>query len=307
MPDGNIQIAHFGAIRGLDGWKDFDTVIVAGREQPPPLTMENMARCLFGADQERLLLTGEYVPQMRGHLAKDGTRTAVTVQVHPDLRVQALVEQVREREIEQMVGRLRLVHRERPARVLLLTSLPTALPVDRLTTWEEIMPDRLEQAVMHGRAVLPLSYSELARAHPQLWATSEEARSWLRRKGGHVPLRESYWKATTLSVATLVSYRRPGQRRGSPHQAILPGRVESKGMAEDLLATVVGGVEQVSVLQVIARAGVFEAPPGVLPEPLVIPGLRTIVRPADGSGPSDEIVIRIVPPWTGPPPLGMAA
>ena len=31
-----IEIASFGAIRGLDGWKDFDTVIVAGREQPPP-------------------------------------------------------------------------------------------------------------------------------------------------------------------------------------------------------------------------------------------------------------------------------
>ena len=106
-----IDVAHFGSIRGLDGWKDFDTVIVAGREQPPPQAIENMARCLFGADPEPLLLTGEYVPQMRGHRMKDGTRTAVMVQVHPDLRVQALVEQVREREIEQMVGRLRLVHR----------------------------------------------------------------------------------------------------------------------------------------------------------------------------------------------------
>ena len=36
LADPNINIAHFGAIRGLDGWKDFDTVIVAGREQPGP-------------------------------------------------------------------------------------------------------------------------------------------------------------------------------------------------------------------------------------------------------------------------------
>ena len=82
-PDANIHIAHFGSIRGLDGWKDFDTVIVAGREQPQPLDVENMARSLFGADAEPLLLTGEYVPQMRGHRTKDGTRTAVPVQVHP--------------------------------------------------------------------------------------------------------------------------------------------------------------------------------------------------------------------------------
>ena len=77
-PDTKIHVAHFGAIRGLDGWKDFNTVIIAGREQPPPLTVENMARSLFGADPEPLLLTGEYVSQMRGHLVKDGTRTAVT-------------------------------------------------------------------------------------------------------------------------------------------------------------------------------------------------------------------------------------
>ena len=30
----NIEIAHFGAIRGLDEWRDCDTVIVIGREEP---------------------------------------------------------------------------------------------------------------------------------------------------------------------------------------------------------------------------------------------------------------------------------
>ena len=138
---------------------------------------------------ERLLLTGNYVPQMRGHLMKDGSRTAVTVQVHPDPRVQALVEQVREREIEQMVGRLRLVHRTQPARVLLLTNTPTALAVDQLTTWEGIMPDKMEQAIVRGRGVLPLSSAELARVHPELWATAEEADIWWRRKGSQVPIR----------------------------------------------------------------------------------------------------------------------
>ena len=156
-PDANTHTAHFGAIRGLDGWKDFDTVIVAGREQPKAVDVENMARSLFGADAEPLLLTGEYVPQMRGHRTKDGTRTAVQVQVHPDLRVQALVEQLREREVEQMVGRLRLVHRSRPARVFLLSNVPTALPVDRFTTWEEVMPGKMDQAILAGRGVLPLS------------------------------------------------------------------------------------------------------------------------------------------------------
>ena len=181
--DPNISIAWFGAIRGLDGWKDFDTVIVAGREQPPPLEVENMARSLFGGDTERLLLTGEFVYQMRGHRMKDATRTAVRVQVHPDLRVQALVEQVREHEVEQMVGRLRLVHRTTPARVFLLSNLPTSLLVDRLAPWAEVIPGKLERAIVAGRGVLPLSYSELARVHPSLWATARGLRALATAKG----------------------------------------------------------------------------------------------------------------------------
>ena len=138
LADPNISIAHFNAIRGLDGWKNFDTVIVAGREQPRPLDAENMARCLFGADAERLLLTGEFVSQMRGHNIKDGTRTAVVVQVHPDLRVQALVEQIREREVEQMVGRapLTLCSEAVPASVTVLARRP-ARPGAR-SSWRKL-------------------------------------------------------------------------------------------------------------------------------------------------------------------------
>ena len=250
LADPNISIAHFGAIRGLDGWKDFDTVIVAGREQPPPLAVENMAR--MPVRRRRRAAAAHRRVRVRrcaGHRMKDGTRTAVVVQVHPDLRVQALVEQIREREVEQMVGRLRLVHRTTPARVFLLSNLPTALPVDRLATWDEVMPGKMEQAIVAGRGVLPLSAAELARAHPSLWATAQEAEHWMARKGAQVPIRELYWNVGTLSVATLVSYRRPGHRRGSPHQAILPGRVESTELAEDLLAAVVGEVEQVRILE----------------------------------------------------------
>ena len=198
------------------------------------------------------------------------------VQVHPDLRVQALVEQIREREVEQMVGRLRLVHRATPARVFLLSNLPTALPVDRLTTWASIIPSKIEQAIVAGRGVLPLSAAELARVHPSLWATAREVEHWMARKGTQVPIRELYWNVGTLSVATLVSYRRPGQRRGSPHQAILPGRVECTEVAKELLAAVVGEVEQSRIIERIVRTGVFAAAQNAVLEPLLIPGLRTI-------------------------------
>jgi hypothetical protein len=257
---------HFGAIRGLDGFKNYDSVIVAGREQPPPVVVENMARALFGADQERLLLTGEYVPQMRGHRMRDGTRTAVVVQVHPDPRVQALVEQIREREIEQMVGRLRLVHRAVPARVFLLSNLPTALPVHRLASWHEVIPTKLEQAIAAGRGVVPLSAAELARAHPSLWATEREFKDWQRRKGVQVPIRDNYWNLHPLSEATLVSYRRAGQSRGSPHTAIVPAGMAPAAALEALL----GPVEHVTVLETWHRpAAIIED--YAEPEPIAVP------------------------------------
>jgi hypothetical protein len=202
---------------------------------------------------------------MRGYLMKDGSRTAVTVQVHPDPRVQALVEQVREREIEQMVGRLRLVHRTRPARVFLLTNTPTALAVDRLTTWEGIMPDKMEQAIVRGRGALPLSSAELARVHPDLWATANEVDHWRKRKGSQVPIRVSYWNVATLSVATLVSYRRPGQRRGSPHRAIIPGDVYCPDTAALDLAPLLGAVEDVRLVETLHRPMDPPAPVTTLP------------------------------------------
>ena len=90
--------------------------------------------------------------------------------------MQAWVEQSREREIEQAVGRLRLVWREKPGRVILLSNLPTGLIVDRLIRWDDLMPPRLAVAAARGNWVLPLSRSELTRLHPDLWENARAAR-----------------------------------------------------------------------------------------------------------------------------------
>jgi len=48
------------------------------------------------------------------------------------------------------------------------------------------MPGKIEQAIVAGRGVVPLSYSELARAHPSLWGKAEHARNSFRGKGGEM-------------------------------------------------------------------------------------------------------------------------
>jgi hypothetical protein len=173
-------IEWFGNIRGLDRYKDFDTVIIAGREQPPVEAAEAQARALFADDPEPLTLTGDLVEQGRGYRLRDGRSIAGTVAVHPDPRVQTVLEQVRERETAQAIDRLRLIHRTRPARVIVLSNVVLDLTVDRLTTWREIMPTRLEQAAARGLAV-PLSATELHRCFPDLWPSAEAAKKDLQR------------------------------------------------------------------------------------------------------------------------------
>ena len=52
-------VEWFGNIRGIDRYKHFDTVIIAGREQPRVDAVEAQARALFADDPEPLILTGE--------------------------------------------------------------------------------------------------------------------------------------------------------------------------------------------------------------------------------------------------------
>ena len=311
--DANIDIVHFGAIRGLDGWKEFDSVIVAGREQPPPWKMEKRARALFGGDPDPLRLGG-YVLKKHDYQMRKSMPIAVNVWVHPDRRVQSLLEQARECEIVQLVGRLRPVHRSTPARVFLLSNVPTSLTVDRLALWLAVIPGKLERALIAGRGVLPLSYVELARVHPGVWGTAGACRMWVQRnsaqiskKGIHPSLIFLYWNLCGVSQATLVSYRGPFAQCGPLCRALLPGRFEPAAMepARELLVSVVGKIDQFQILDVILRPGVFEAAPDAQPEPFVFLGLRTIKRPADGIAPPDEFVI--VPPRHGRPPMGAAA
>jgi hypothetical protein len=63
--------------------------------------------------------------------------------VHPDRRVQAVVEQVREAEMVQAIDRLRLIHSEREKLVLILCNIPLDLPIDELVTWRELAGDDL--------------------------------------------------------------------------------------------------------------------------------------------------------------------
>jgi hypothetical protein len=57
-----------------------------------------------------------------------------------------------------------------------------------------------------------------------------------------------------------VTYRLPGQTRGSPHRALVPGAIRDARQAAAALARLLGPVEQVRIVEVAYRptVGVVE-------------------------------------------------
>jgi len=109
-----------------------------------------------------------YPKQTRRYLFGDGRTITTNVSVHPDPRVQAVVEQAREAEMVQAIDRLRLIHNNNRKTVYILCSIPLDLPIDELVTWKQLTGDRRLSdalAVCDEREwdALPLAAKEMCR------------------------------------------------------------------------------------------------------------------------------------------------
>lgn len=241
VPTG-CAVEWFGNIRGLDSYKEFDCIIVAGREQPAVQPVEDMVRALF-ADGPVPEFSGRLTDTARGYRIRNGSQSGAKVAVHPDRLAQSLLEQIRERESVQAIDRLRLVHRSRPARVIILSNLVLDITVDRLVTWNEIIPSRIEQAFARRKAI-PLSPAELSRCFPDLWRSEDAARSEVRRLFAErgveslIDILIGKWPPLILAA-----YRKPGQR-GSATQAVIR---EDAGDPQAALEAVVGRISSLTV------------------------------------------------------------
>jgi hypothetical protein len=184
------HIAHFGNIRGSNDFKDHEIAIILGRDEPTVEAAEQRAMAIWFDTKEPIRRIRpdykgrfNYPTRTRRYLFRDGTTKPVNVSVHPDPRVQAVVEQGREAEMVQAIDRLRLIHNEKRKTVYILCNIPLDIPVDELVTWRELagdgrLTDALAACEKQGWEALPLAAKELTRLFPELW---ERRR---RRRGG---------------------------------------------------------------------------------------------------------------------------
>jgi hypothetical protein len=182
----NVETRHFNDIAGENTWNDVALLIVIGRTEPSPRTVERQARALFGAEVQELEADAagavRYPRTTRGIRMRDGRGIAVEGTRHPDPRVEAVRWAICEAGLVQAIGRGRGVNRtaSKPLQIDILTNVVLPLEVDEVTTWERIQPGAAQ--VMAAEGAVPLTYPDMAAAYPELFVSADAARMAITRE-----------------------------------------------------------------------------------------------------------------------------
>tara|TARA_B100001105_G_scaffold254336_1_gene249902 strand:+ start:112 stop:627 length:516 start_codon:yes stop_codon:yes gene_type:complete len=147
----------------------------------------------------------------KGYRTRDGKQRSVNVQVHPDPRVQKLLEQIRESESVQGIDRLRLLRDNRAGtdrQVFILSSVPVDVTVDHLWGWKRLQS--VLALVEEADGLLPLNPKHMMKRCPLL-ATSERT-----VKGLVSELKRArFLIGIYIRDVALYNYRTKGQKRPS--------------------------------------------------------------------------------------------
>jgi hypothetical protein len=184
------DIAHFGNLRGSNDFEEHSAVIILGRDQPKGEDAVQLTQAIWYDTSEPVKLAKRdakgrinYMEGERNYQMRDGSTRCGKVSVQPDERVQAVVEQVRERGMTQAIDRLRLIHNPEPKDVFILSKIPLDIEVDRLLTWGELAGNHrlnkmLDTCAAEGLEAVPLTPIWLFQR--KLFATPKSAENWLR-------------------------------------------------------------------------------------------------------------------------------
>lgn len=166
----NVVFGHYGAQRGSNKFMRCDGFYIVGRIQPATADIDSIVAALYGDDALPPHLidpdgSGEMLPRRPGHIhTKDGRIFEKLIPHHPDTRVAAVIEQVREAELIQAFGRARAVRRTDNPVIYVRTSIPLPFPVDMVCHHKNLVGEKSPLAVAMDKTgdVFPLSPKALS-------------------------------------------------------------------------------------------------------------------------------------------------
>lgn len=222
--DERVSIAHFGALRGTNEYKNNSAIFITGRNQPSMEVFDWQARSVFG-ETGYPVAHEDYdnmpTDQMSYWLSDRGNEkpSAISLQTFSDPRVVAVQKQIREAETAQAIARLRLVWSDYQKRVFLLSNLPVEMPVDHLICFGDLMPDRLELEFLRT-GDLPLTSKGLEKMRPDLGYSGASARQLFQpdRSKASDPLRLIYALPTLAKSSVQIAHFRAGDVQKRQHK-----------------------------------------------------------------------------------------
>lgn len=151
-----IHLAHFNAIRGQNAFCNVRCLVVWSRPSPSPDEVERMAATISGRPVQKLPKGDPYLRGRFHYWMRDGKQEMADPERHPDLFVEQVRWQIVEAELLQAIGRARAVWRspERPLTIIIGTSVPTELPINRLVGSDELFEHVTPIDAMIARGLL---------------------------------------------------------------------------------------------------------------------------------------------------------
>ena len=304
-----LHLAHHGALTGMDRWRGVSRLVVVGRPATTMEAGERMAELLKGRAVEVVAEAGATLwPTVPGGIRMaDGTGCRVDQPRHPDPLVEACRWSITEGAVLQAIGRARGVQRPGGVHVTLLAALALPLTVERVTTWADLLPDRLAVAVaeaaISGRA-MPLAPLDMVTARPDLWASETAAKRGLAEreaKGSELLVGHTYKTGGPFRPLIPAQYRKPGARRWS--EALVPpeaGRAALEAVVGPL-AAYQDDMPPGAPRKPVQAPGAPPAPVPALELPELPPDRRTPVLTVLGVAPPFEVPM---PPELPPPHMG---
>jgi len=158
--------------------------------------------------------------------------------MHPDERAEAVRWAICEAGLVQAIGRGRGVNRSvaDPLQIDIVTNVVLPIEVDEVTTWNRIQPS-LAQIMRTGGAV-PLSYTDMAAAYPDLFVSRDAAKMALTRENPEQMPIEKYLIGV-CSGFRAIGYRRRGQRGPAGELLYDPTRIDPLAWLKDRIGDVV--------------------------------------------------------------------
>jgi hypothetical protein len=291
----DIVTSHHGATRGVNSFEHRPAAIDAGAESISIDDAELLAGAFFATDPAPIVSMGgtDAVPEnwpygpwpyraTRLRRMRNGLLQAVQVDVHPDPRVQRIIEQIREAGAIQNLDRVRPIYNQR--HLVAMNELVLDLTYDRVYRHRELVEggSRIDRILKHTDGVLPLTPALLSALFPGLAGSASTARravrAW-RRNWGHNPYRSSLWDLTPVEF-------RQGRTAGQPSVAMVSTH------HPDLKAALEAVVGPVTTFREVVR------PQPAQPQAAAPPPKQGGQRPDRGTG--------APPPWQRPPGGGPA-